>query len=60
MFGSQSGFTHKTSDIERTREDVTKVLCFGAVGLAKPGRAFQVSSGLVGISAFRIAEAADP
>ena len=59
VYGSESGFAHETSDIEGTRENVTEILCFGAVGLAEPRRTFQVMSGLVGIAAFGIAETTD-
>ena len=59
MFGSESGFAHEASNVERAGEDVTEILGLGAVGLAKPGRAFQVSPGLVGISAFGVTEATD-
>ena len=59
MFGSKSGFANEASNVERAGEDVTEILSLGAVGLAEPGRAFQVSPGLVGISAFGVTEATD-
>ena len=59
MFGSESGFTHEASDIERAGEEVAQVLGLGAIGFAEPGRAFQVSPGLVGVAAFSVAEATD-
>ena len=59
VFGSQCGFTDKTGDIQRAGEDIAQKLGFGAIGFAEPGRAFQVSSGLVGVAAFRVTEAPD-
>ena len=59
VFSSESGFTHKTSDIEGTGEDIAEVLGLGAFGLAEPRRTFQVSPSLVGVAAFGIAETTD-
>ena len=55
----QSGFTYETSDIQCTGEDVAEILGFGTVCLAEPRRAFQVSSGLVGVATFGVTEATD-
>ena len=59
MFSSPCRFAHETGDIESTRKDIAKELSFGAVGFAEPGRAFEVSSGLVGVAAFGITEPTD-
>jgi len=59
MFCGESGFTYETSDIQRAREDIAQVPSFGAVGCSEPRRAFEVSSGLVGVAAFRVTEATD-
>ena len=59
MFSSQCSLAHETNDIQGTREDIAQVLRFGAVGFAEPGRAFEVSPGLVGVAAFGVAEATD-
>ena len=58
-FGSQSGFPHEASDIECAGKDIAEILSLGAVGLAEPGRAFQVATGLVGVATFGIAETTD-
>jgi len=59
MLGSQGSFTHEACDIQRTREDIAQVLGLSTVGHAKPGRAFEVSSGLVGVATFSVTEATD-
>ena len=59
MFGSESGLTDETSDIECAGKDVAKILCLGTVGQPEPGRTFEVAAGLVGVAAFSIAQTTD-
>ena len=59
MFCGKCGFTDKASHIQGTREDVTKMICFGAVVKTEPRRTFDATAGLVGVTAFCIAETSD-
>ena len=55
----ESSLTDKASDIQGTRKNVAQKIGFGAVLQAKPGRAFELSSFLIGIATFSIAETAN-
>jgi len=59
VFGGEGGLADETRQVEGTGKSIADVLGLCAVLQAKPGRAFQVSSGLVGIAAFGVIEPTD-
>ncbi len=59
MLSGESGLTDETSHVESTRKKVAEGLSLGAVVETEPRRALEVTTGLVGIPAFGIAEPAD-
>ena len=52
----ESSLTDKTGDIQGAGKNVAQKIGFGAVLQTKPGRAFELSSFLIGIATFGITE----